>query len=140
MDYAVEYYNDTVTLAEGVAYVAKGYSVRDVALRTYFYDIIDEDRDVNILLYNKKGIQKFYARVVNKPDRYTGFVSESESKFSSKNSNYYTNPYIKITPRDIADAKCGRTCVLILSIYSTEKVGSEIEYALEVTQNHVYLK
>lgn len=48
-------------------------------------------------MYNKKGNQRFYAKIVNKPDRYTGTVTESEAKFNSKDSNYYTNPYMKIT-------------------------------------------
>ena len=71
------------------------------------------------MLYNKKGIQKFYAKVMNKTERYSGFVAESEAKYDSKTSNYYTNPYIKITPDAISDARCGRTCILVLSIYST---------------------
>lgn len=41
MDYSVEYNNDTITLADGVAYVAKGYSIADAPLRTFFYEILD---------------------------------------------------------------------------------------------------
>lgn len=97
MDYSVEYNNDTITLADGVAYIARGYSITETPLRTFFYEILDEDREINILLYNKKGNQKFFAKVVPKPDRYS-FVSEGQSTFSSKNSNYFVNPYIQIKP------------------------------------------
>lgn len=109
-----------------MAYLSSGYSNAETALRTFFYEVLDEDRDINIVLYNKKGIQKFYANLANKPNRYSGFVSEGQAKFSSKNSNYYTNPYIKITPNDIQEANCGRTCVLILSVFSIEKTGTDI--------------
>jgi hypothetical protein len=44
MDYSVEYSNDIITLAEGVAYISKGYSITETALRTFFYEIIDENR------------------------------------------------------------------------------------------------
>lgn len=57
---------------------------------------------------------------MNKPQRYSGFITEAQAKFNSKTSNYFTNPHIKITPEDISKANCGRTCVLILSVYSIE--------------------
>jgi hypothetical protein len=41
VDYSVEYNKDIITLAEGVAYVSKGLSVTDTALRTFFYEIMD---------------------------------------------------------------------------------------------------
>lgn len=75
MDYAVEYGNDIITLADGVAYSAVATSSPDVAMRTFFYEILDEDRDINIVLYNKKGIQKLYAVVLNKTERYAGQVT-----------------------------------------------------------------
>lgn len=34
-------------------------------------------------------------------------------------------------------AQCGKTCVLVVSVYSSEKTGTDIEYALEITQNHL---
>ena len=130
MEYSVEYGNDTITLADGVAYVSKGYSNTETALRTFFYQILDEDRDVNIGLFNRKGIQKFFANIVADSDRYSGFITEGQAKINSKNSNYYTNPYVKVTPEDIKAADCGRTCILIISVYTNEKTGSDIEYAI----------
>jgi hypothetical protein len=44
MDYSVEFENDIITLADGVAYSSRGYSVVGTALRTFFYDIVDEGR------------------------------------------------------------------------------------------------
>lgn len=71
MEYSIEYGNDVVTLTDGVAYTVSTVSQgEDIPLRTFFYDILDEDRDANIVLYNKKGIQKFYGTIVNKPNRY----------------------------------------------------------------------
>jgi len=75
MDYSVEYNSDIITLADGVAYVSRTMSAGEAALRTFFYEIIDEDRDVNIVLFNKKGSQKFYSNIVAKPDRYTSNVN-----------------------------------------------------------------
>lgn len=37
-------------------------------------------------------------------------------------------------------AQCGKTCVLVVSVYSSEKTGTDIEYALEITQNHLQLR
>lgn len=126
MEYCVEYGNDTVTLADGVAYLADGFSAPETALRTFFYEIIDEDREIGVVMYNKKGIQKFYGKIVGRDERYFGAVPEGQAEYNSKSSNYYTNPYIKITPENIAKANCGRTCILVLSVYSTEKTGTEI--------------
>lgn len=92
-------------------------------MRTFFYEILDEDREVNIVLYNKKGIQKFYGVVTNKPDRYIGAVTESMGKINSKDSSYYNNPYLKVSTGDIAAGTCGRTCVMVISIYSKEPIG-----------------
>jgi hypothetical protein len=66
-------------------------------------------------------------------------VTEASSNFSSQTSNYYSSPYIQIKGNTIQKAKCGSSCVLVLSVYSTEVQGAEVEYALEVTQNHIYL-
>lgn len=124
MEYSVEYGQDIITLTDGVAYVVKTNSLgRDTALRTFFYEIIDEDRDVNVVLYNKKGIQKFYGNVVNKPDRYNSVQEEYNAKIDSKNSLSNDNPYIKITSDSIAAGKCGKTCVLVISIYSKQSIG-----------------
>lgn len=114
----MEYNNDIITLAEGVAYVTKGYSITETAMRTFFYEIMDENRDINIVMFNKKGNQKFYANVVSKLDKYSEIVSEIQAKFSSRNSSYYFNPNVKVNSSDIAKAKCGRSCVLVISVYS----------------------
>jgi hypothetical protein len=66
MDYSVEYNNDIITLSDGVAYLSKGYSIADAPLRTFFYEIIDENRDINIVLFNKKGNQKFFGLITAK--------------------------------------------------------------------------
>jgi hypothetical protein len=55
--------------------MTKGYSIIETALRTFFYEIMDESRDINIMLFNKQGNQKFYANIVSKPDRYSQIVS-----------------------------------------------------------------
>jgi hypothetical protein len=34
------------------------------------------------------------------------------------------NPHTKISPKDISDANCGRTCVLVISVYSSETAGN----------------
>jgi hypothetical protein len=106
-------------LADGVAYTSREYSVVETALRTFFYEIIDESRDVNIMLYNKRGSQRFFGNIASKSNRYSGVVSEAQATFSSKNSTYYVNPYVKIKPEDISKANCGRSCVLIISVYSS---------------------
>jgi len=77
MEYSVEYGNDVVSLTDGVAYPVKTNSLgSDQSLRTFFYEIIDEDRDINIVLYNKKGNQKFLGNIANKPDRYSATIVE----------------------------------------------------------------
>lgn len=75
MDYAVQYSGDIITLTDGVAYMAKGYSIADTALRTFFYEIIDETRDINIVLFNKKGNQKFFGLITTKWEKYLDVVS-----------------------------------------------------------------
>jgi hypothetical protein len=92
------------------------------------------------MLFNKKGNQKFYGTIAPKPERYMSIVTEASASFSSRSSPYYIHPYVKIKSEEIAQGKCGRSCVLIISVYSTDKGGNEIEYSLEVTQNHVYLR
>lgn len=71
------------------------------------------------MLFNRKGTQRFYANLYVQSERYFGVVTEGKAKFNSKNSDYYTNPYIKITPNDIKLAECGKSCVLVVSIYSS---------------------
>jgi hypothetical protein len=55
--------------------MAKGYSIADTALRTFFYEIIDETRDINIVLFNKKGNQKFFGLITTKWEKYLDVVS-----------------------------------------------------------------
>ena len=42
---------------------------------------------------------------------------------SSDESNYYSNPTVKVTPEQIEKVKCGNKCVLIIDIMSTERLG-----------------
>lgn len=37
MDYSVQYKGDIITLLDGVAYTAKGYSTPQTSLRNFFY-------------------------------------------------------------------------------------------------------
>jgi hypothetical protein len=109
-----------------VAYLARGKSIPDSALRTFFYEIIDETRDINIVLFNKKGNQKFIGLITNKWQKYNGEVTEGSSNFTSKTSNYYSNPYIQIKGNTIGKANCGSSCVLVISVYSSDKQGTEV--------------
>ncbi len=102
MDFSVEYTNDIITLADGVAYYTKTKSV-ETAIKTFFYEIVDEYNSFQIVLMNKKGNQYFYAKIVGNTDRYN-IITETDALINSKNSNYYSNPSVKITSEDITKA------------------------------------
>jgi hypothetical protein len=34
------------------------------------------------------------------------------------------NPHTKISSKDISEANCGRTCVLVISVYSSDPAGN----------------
>jgi hypothetical protein len=74
-------------------------------------------------MFNKKGSQKFYANIVSKSDRYSEVVGEVKAMFSSDDSSYFINQNVKVLPSDIAKAKCGRSCMLVISVYSESKAG-----------------
>lgn len=93
MDYSVEYFNDIITLADGVAYYSKTISLES-AIKTFFYEIVDETRSVQIALFNKKGTQNFFAKVVEKSNRYNTAITEAQATISSRSSNFYTNPSV----------------------------------------------
>lgn len=74
---------------------------------------------------NKKGIQYFYAKIVSNSEKYN-IITEVDALINSKNSNFYSNPSVQITANDIQNAKCGRNCLVVISVFSKEKIGGEI--------------
>lgn len=104
------------------------------AIKTFFYEIVDEFNSFQIVLLNKKGSQFFLAKIVENPNRYRP-ISESEATINSKNSNYYANPSIQISSEDIVKANCGRNCLVVISVFSREKPGTDVEFGIEVTQH-----
>jgi hypothetical protein len=71
------------------------------------------------MLFNKRGNQRFFGNIAMKSERYNGVISEGQATYSSRNSTYYVNPYVRIKPEDMSKANCGRSCVLIISVYSS---------------------
>ena len=85
---------------------------------------MDEDSPLQIILTNKKGSQYFFAKIIPSSNKYNSFVTEGEATINSKNSNYYSDPSIQITQENIAKAQCGRDCMVVISVFSREKIGA----------------
>ena len=97
MDYSVEYRNDTITLADGVGYHTQGRSIEG-ALRTFFYEVLDTSLPTEITLLNQKGVQKFFIDVSTDSSKKYNAVVESRAIITSKDSNFYSNPSVAVTP------------------------------------------
>lgn len=128
MDFSVEYLNDIITLADGVAYYTRTRSV-ETSIKTFFYEIVDDSNSLQIVLMNKKGNQYFFAKIVENSNRYN-VVNEADATINSKSSDYYANPSIQIKSEDITKAKCGQNCLIIISVFSREKPGMDIEFGI----------
>ena len=61
LQYILEYHDAIITLKDGVGYTARGISKEKVS-RTFYYPILNK-KNTEIILLNKKGIQKFKAMV-----------------------------------------------------------------------------
>ena len=57
----MQYHDAVITLKDGIGYTAKGISKEKVS-RTFYYPILNK-KDTEIILLNKKGIQKFKALI-----------------------------------------------------------------------------
>ena len=79
--FSVEYVNDTITLADGIGYHAAGRSIEG-PLRTFFFEILDQKKNTEVMLINKKGIQKFYVDIVADTNKYNA-VTEARAILSS---------------------------------------------------------
>lgn len=53
----MQYRDDVITLKDGLAYTGRGISKEGVS-RTFFYSLINA-KDTEVILINRKGIQKF---------------------------------------------------------------------------------
>lgn len=128
LDYSVEYKNDTITLADGIGYRTKGRAAEG-QIRTFFFEVLDHRKPTEISLFGRKGVPKFYVDITSEAKKYNA-VTESKAMLSSKDSQFYSNPSIAVTERDYSAAGCDKDCVIIVSVYSNDKVGSEIEYTI----------
>ena len=58
---------------------------------------------------------------------------------NSDDGIYYLNPSIEVTPEMIHKSGCTKNCVLVVSVFSTEVIGNEVEFAIEIVYSSVEL-
>lgn len=92
--YSVEYTEDPITLADGVGYHVAA-RITESPIRTFFYEVLDETKPLEISMFNSKGTQHFYIDI--KEDTYIAkykSVNEAKAVLTSKSSDFYSNPSI----------------------------------------------
>ena len=118
LQYLLQYRDDVITLKDGIAHRVKGISKEGV-VRTFFYNLINT-KETEIILMNKKGIQKFFCLITTDEDKYLSSYNAYKSGVNSESGNYYSNPMIKITPEQIQQANCLPNCVFVINVFSRE--------------------
>lgn len=67
-------------------------SAKESAIKNFYYELIDMKKSTEIILFNHKGSQKFYASILSNQTKLHTEIYENFALISSEKSDYYTNP------------------------------------------------